>query len=73
MTIPAKIIEAKKTPGKYLCQGNSTVFFIEVGTTGRVYQLDPRTHSIDGELDDAGWSDSPLTQSMRVFRLEEIK
>jgi hypothetical protein len=70
--MPPKIAEAKKTPGKYLCKG-SAVFFIEVGTTGRVYQLDPRTLVIDGELSDDGWNDGPATTKMRVFRLEEIQ
>lgn len=69
--VPAKIIEAKKTPGIYLLHGAST-FFIRITLDKRVWQLRPRDFSINGELSDDGWNDSPATQSMRVFRLEEL-
>jgi hypothetical protein len=69
--IPAKVLEAKKTPGIYLLHGIH-VFFVKITLDKKVWQLNPHDFAITGELSDEGWHDNPATQNMRVFRLEEI-
>lgn len=69
--LPPKIQLAKQTPGRYLCHSGG-LLFIQVDTDGTIHQLNLRKMAPDGILSDDGWSDSPATQNMTVYRLEEL-
>lgn len=70
--LPEKILKAKQTPGTYICKGIGGWLFLEVDKKGNVYQLSPRRLTRDGILSDDGWSESMQTQTMQVFRLEQL-
>lgn len=72
MPVLEKILKAKQTPGLYVCKRIGAMLFIEVDEKGNVYQLSPSRLTRDGILSDDGWNESPHTQAMQVFRLEQI-